>query len=131
MAARMRCYVCIMPANARQLARMNGDEHILKREIAIGRRDGLGHPPLQLDDNSRLCANCNISINNEINALNADPDCLRLNVLTQSARQTCVFCNADRELHRLSFPCRVNVFIKRNIYIPENVKSCEHHLDDK
>lgn len=55
---------------------------------------------------------------------------MRLDVLTQSSSHSCVICNAVVDLTRLSLNARINVFIVRNIYIPENVRSCEHHLDD-
>ncbi|KAJ8916939.1 hypothetical protein NQ315_013411 [Exocentrus adspersus] len=109
---------------------MNDEANNIKRQIAITRRDELGHPPLHLDNNSRLCLNCNRAINDEINIIEADPACLRLNVLTQSASQTCVICNAQEDIGRLTIHCRVNVFIEVNIYIPDNVRSCEHHLDE-
>lgn len=58
------------------------------------------------------------------------PTCLRLNVLTQTASQTCVICNAQNNVQRLSIQCRVQAFIETNIYIPDNVRNCEHHLDE-
>lgn len=27
--------------------------------------------------------------------------------------------------------CKANIFIQRNIYIPETVRSCPHHLDSR
>ena len=91
---RLQCFACNSLFNARQLARLDGNENILKRQIVIARCVDLRHQPLALNENSRLCLNCNISIVNEINAMNADSDCLRLNVFIQSANQTCLFCNA-------------------------------------
>lgn len=125
----MLCYVCNKNFNAPQLAFMNGDENENKRQLAISRRNEMNHPPLALQDNSRLCVNCNRSIITEINLLNADPSCLRLNVLTQTASQSCVICYEQNDIERLSIKCRVQVFVKRNIYIPDNVRSCRHHLD--
>ena len=125
----MEFYVCNRRFNLRQLAFVNGDANINKRQIAITRRDELNHPPLGLDENWRLCLNCKWSINNEIDLINADPTCLRLNVLTQRASQTCIICNAQNDIQRLSIQCRIQVFIKRNIYVPDNVSSCPHHLD--
>lgn len=126
----LHCYVCDRRFNGRQLVYINGNENIIKRQIAITRRDELNHPALALNDESRLCANCNRSILNEIALLDADPTCLRLNVLTQTANNTCVICNAQNNVHRLSIKCRVNVYIERNIYVPLNVRSCQHHLDE-
>ncbi|XP_018365999.1 PREDICTED: uncharacterized protein LOC108765508 [Trachymyrmex cornetzi] len=62
--------------------------------------------------------------------IEADPTCVRLNVLTQTASQTCVICNVQNNVRRLSIQCRVQVFIETNIYIPDNVRSCENHLDE-
>ncbi|KYN17586.1 hypothetical protein ALC57_10129 [Trachymyrmex cornetzi] len=109
---------------------MDGDENVNKRQIAITRRDEFDHPPLHLDDNSRLCINCNRSIIDEMAMIEADPTCVRLNVLTQTASQTCVICNVQNNVRRLSIQCRVQVFIETNIYIPDNVRSCENHLDE-
>lgn len=124
------CYTCNRPFNVRQLARMDGDENVNKRQIAITRRDEFDHPPLHLDNNSRLCMNCNRSIIDKMAMIEADPTCLRLKVLTQTASQTCVICNAQNNVRRLSIQCRVQVFIETNIYIPDNVRNCEHHLDE-
>jgi len=60
---------------------LNGDENILKRQIAITRRDELNHLPLRKNDESGLCFNCNVSILNEIAIIEADPTRLQLNVL--------------------------------------------------
>ncbi|XP_058796541.1 uncharacterized protein LOC131667246 [Phymastichus coffea] len=109
---------------------MNGDDNANKRQIAITRRDELDHPPEVLDQNSRICINCNRMIIEEMNMMDADPGFLRLNVVTQTASQTCIICNNLNEIHRLSLDCRIQVFIKRNIYIPDNVRSCAHHLDN-
>lgn len=48
----------------------------------------------------------------------------------QTANANCVICNARDNLRRLSIACRVNIFIERNIYVSEDVRSCSHHLDD-
>ncbi|EZA50292.1 hypothetical protein X777_11303 [Ooceraea biroi] len=57
------------------------------------------------------------------------PTCLRLNVLTQTSSHTCMICNQYANIQRLSVECRVNVFVTRNIYIPETSKCCRIHLD--
>lgn len=128
---RIRCYICVRPYNAQQLRRIDGPENLIRRQIAVTRRNEQDHPPLQLDEQSRLCHNCNMSITNEIVAMNEDPYCLRLNILTQTASRSCVICNAQNNVHRLSLECRVNVFIQANIYMPDNVRACGHHLDEK
>jgi len=80
-------------------------------------------------NNARLCLNCNRSINTEIRKLENDFTCATLNVLTQTNSSTCFICNGANE-HRLSIKTRVQVFIARDIYIPEYVRCCPAHLDN-
>lgn len=133
MAARnnLNCYVCDRALPRQQMARFDGAEHEHRREIAITRRDAEGRIPLPVTDLTRLCLNCNRSILDEIAILEENPDCLRLNILRQTRNATCLFCNADANLHRLTVECRVDVFVQRNIFIPDLVKSCRHHLDNR
>lgn len=42
-----------------------------------------------------------------------------------------MICNADDDVHRITLQCRVNVFVLRDIFIPEDVRSCQYHLDDR
>lgn len=49
----------------------------------------------------------------------------------ETANHTCVICNADADVHRIILECRVNVFVLRDIFIPEEVRSYQHHLDDQ
>lgn len=100
-------------------------------EIVINRRNGLNFPPLDVTDLTRLCLNCNRSIRDEIETIEQDPNCLRLNVLTQTNNGTCVICNAQLNLQALSVECRANIFISCNVFIPELVKSCAEHLDSR
>ncbi|XP_071653832.1 uncharacterized protein [Temnothorax longispinosus] len=113
------------------MSRIDGDENADKCEIAIRRRDEFQRPPLAVTDLTRICITCNQSIRNEITEMERDPTCLRLNVLTQTANRTCVICNADADVHRIALECRVNVFVLRNIFIPEDTRSCQHHFDDR
>ncbi|KYN18648.1 hypothetical protein ALC57_09030 [Trachymyrmex cornetzi] len=95
------------------------------------RRDTRNLPDVNVDENTRICSNCNRSIIEEIRQVELNPECLRLNVLAQTSWKTCLFCNAANNLHRLSVSSRVNVFVIRNIYIPEEVRCCQVHLDDE
>ncbi|XP_029173786.1 uncharacterized protein LOC114942563 [Nylanderia fulva] len=113
------------------MTRIDEDENADKREIAILRRDGFHRPPLDVTHLTRICTNCNQLIRNEVAAMEQDPTCLRLNVLTQTTNSTCLICNVANDIHRLSVECKANVFILQNIYIPENVRSCRHHLDER
>jgi len=73
----LNCYVCDQQFPPRVLARIDGGNNAVKRNIAIQRCDNLNRPPLDMTDHTRLCINCNRSINDEIHALELDPFCLR------------------------------------------------------
>lgn len=128
---RIRCYVCDNAFQIQQMARINGDDNETKRQIAISRRDGLGKVYRYIDNESRLCFNCNQFIVNEIKQIETDPTCLRLNVVTQTRNNSCLFCNSVVNVRRLSLESRVNVFVLKNIYIPEDVRCCDRHLDNR
>ena len=126
-----RCYICDRRFRLQNLFRIDREEDIVKSQIAIGRRDVFNRPPLEITNLTRLCINCNQSIIEEINIIENDPQCLRLNVLTQTRNSTCFLCNAENNLIRLSIHCKARVFIRQNIYIPTSVRSCLNHLDEK
>jgi len=107
------------------------DNNLERQELAKARREAAGLPFIQITDESRLCFNCNVSLLEEINIMVNDPQCTRLNVLTQTSSHTCLICNAQQNLTRLSTDCRVHIFIKRNIYVPEYVVCCNNHLTEK
>lgn len=124
-----RCYVCNAIRSPQQLSRINEDE---EREVAIMRRESLRHPPMELNDESRLCMNCRQSIAYEIATLQANPLALRLNVVSRPRNGCCLIChNVGDNMSSLSISCRVNIFVECNIYVPENVKSCNHHTNDE
>lgn len=124
----IHCSVCNRSFRLNQLARLDGDDNTLKREIAKKRYEEAGRQ-IGLMDNACLCLNCNRSINTEIRELENDPTCATLNVLTQTNSSTCFICNGANE-HRLSIKTRLQVFLARDIYIPEYVRCCPAHLDD-
>lgn len=128
---RLHCYACDALNNVRQMARIDTEEHIVKRDIAIARREAAGRPALEVNVDTRLCINCLRSINNEIRAIENDASCIRLNVLTQTSNATCMFCNAVDGINVLSNDCRVQVYLARDIYIPERVRCCGIHLDER
>lgn len=131
LAVRIRCYVCNRDSAPQATVFLNRDEQENNRQIAIVRR-GTNNLPAAVfnNDNSRICRPCHLSIINEIRILNDDPTALRLNVLTQTASESCLICNAVQNVHRLSIQSRTDIFLATNIYVPENVRSCAHHLDD-
>ncbi|KAF5305591.1 hypothetical protein FQA39_LY01682 [Lamprigera yunnana] len=125
----LRCYICDGQFPLRVMSRIDGEANVRKVEIATNRIN-MNLPPLDVDDRTQLCISCNLSVLAEIQAA-GDPHCLRLNVLTQTRNGSCLIYNAELNLHRLSDECRASAFISAKIFIPENVKSCEHHLDDR
>lgn len=131
MANRLNCFTCNGRFLARTMARIDGEDDAVKVEIATNRRNALNLPPLDITDRTRLCINCNRSIIEEKEAVERDPDCSRLNVLTQTNNGTCVICNAANDIHCLSVESRANIFLSAGIYVPKLVKSCRVHLDDR
>lgn len=111
----LRCYSCNGRFRTRTMARIDRDENAGEMEIAINRRNNLNLPPLEADDQSRLCINCNRLILEEIRAIEEDPDSARFNVLRQTWNGSCLICNAVVHLQRLSTDCRASVFLTNNI----------------
>jgi len=113
----------------RQMVRLNGDDNEVKRQIAASRRETFGFPAVPIHE-VRLCINCNLSISNEIQLLENDPTCMRLNVMRRRLNGCAICENNPVDLKRLSNKCRVHIFAVQNIYVSENVRVCEHHLDE-
>ena len=127
---RLNCFICNNLSNPQIMSRMGGENNALKRELAINRRDQAGRPAMEITNETRICNTCNFSICQEIRILENDPTCIRLNVLTQTSSHTCLICNAPQNIHRLTLRCRIDIFVNKNIYIPENCLCCNRHLDD-
>ena len=125
------CFVCEIRLLPRQMRRIDGVQNEVKRNIAILRRDMLGHPALDLINETKIFFNCDRYINEEIELTERDPACMRMNVLSQTRSASCLICNQDENVHRLSLKARVNIFVTSNIVIPSNVRSCQEHLNDK
>lgn len=85
---RLQCFVCNAVVRPVQSARIDGEDNLHKREIAIIRRDANNLLALDIMDRTRLCANCNRFVLNEMEVIKRDPTCLRLNVLTQTSSYT-------------------------------------------
>ena len=101
---------------------------LMRSRQCMVRCDANSREPFDINDRTRVCNTCNISI--EIERLEQDQDCLRLNVLTQTSSHTCFIhdCN-NNNLQRLRVDCRVNIYLKRDIFVSENNKTCPEHLD--
>ena len=83
MANRITCYVCgntFLPRGMILLAPIEDDNYL---DIVAFRRNETGLPEAPVIANTRACLNCNIGIRREINALQQNPDALRLNILSQ------------------------------------------------
>ncbi|XP_018372832.1 PREDICTED: uncharacterized protein LOC108767426 [Trachymyrmex cornetzi] len=127
----LTCFVCNNRYQPRLMRRIDGENNDAKRDIAILRRDNAGLPALEVNDQTRLCMNCNISILEEIDLILQDERHMRLNVLTQTRSASCLICDQEDNVERLCMKARVNIFITSNIYIPNNVRSCRIHLDGR
>ncbi|KYN06089.1 hypothetical protein ALC62_02972 [Cyphomyrmex costatus] len=58
----LTCFVCNNRYQPRLMRRIDGENNDAKRDIAILRRDNTGLPALEVNGQTRLCMNCNISI---------------------------------------------------------------------
>ena len=81
---RIRCFICDNANIPRAMVSLSQDENDIKRQISITRREEQNRPAMNILPDTRICLNCNISVTREINILENDPQCLRLNVLTQT-----------------------------------------------
>lgn len=107
-------------------------ENDLFREIAWIRRDEAGRPEAPITPDTRICNNCNIyQYSEKYECCRKNPNCLRLNVLSQTSSETCLVCCRSNDIHRLTSQCRVDIFVKRNIYVPIKYVCCNRHLDEK
>lgn len=106
----MRCYVCDRRGNVQNMPRIGPDDD--KRQIAIFRRGNNDLPIMELEEETRLCFPCNQSISNELVILQADPNCLRLNIINQRHNRACPLCNAENDTIRISSDCRVHIFVQ-------------------
>ncbi|KAJ8677232.1 hypothetical protein QAD02_013019 [Eretmocerus hayati] len=108
---------------------MDGDNNEGKRQMAIERELMRDFPVIQVNANSRLCLNCDRSITQDMEMMQLDPSRLRLNVVIQAGNRLCIVWNGAEDIHELSLACRVNVYVRRNIFIPRGERICAHHLD--
>ncbi|XP_058801453.1 uncharacterized protein LOC131670101 [Phymastichus coffea] len=113
------------------MVRLANAEDDLLREIAFTRRFENRRPEAPIDLETRICNNCNITIRREIQMLQADPNCTRLNVLSHRTNNECLVCHRRINIHRLSLQSRVHIFVERNIYVPARYCCCNEHLDEK
>lgn len=130
-ANRLQCYICENRLPPRNMFRIYGEERIEICEIAVARRDGFERPPLDVEPNTRICFNCYQDILREIRVIQENPMSVRLNVLRQTRNNSCFICNNVHNIHRLSEQAKVKAFVECDIFFPETVRSCEHHVDEK
>lgn len=56
------------------------------------------------------------------------PNCVRFNVLSPARRNSLIICNYQKNLHRMSLECSVDVLVVSDIYVPEFLIVSDHHL---
>ena len=127
MAQRLRCFICNIQQNRRQMPHLGHDKD--KQQIAIFRRIANNLPDDIIDNETRVCFNFNQSLDNEIQLMRNDPTCLRLNVINQYRNRACIICRRIDDAIKISVDCRVCVFVQSNIFIPEIVRCCARHCD--
>jgi len=125
------CFICDSTLIPRAMVKLKiHEDNTIKREIAIDKQREAGKPAIEIVDEILICNNCNISICQVLRTLENNPSCVRLNILSQTSFNTCLICNAPYGVRRLSLKCRIDIFVKMNIYVPENCLCCNHHLNE-
>lgn len=125
---RIPCFICNQRFHIQRLSRIDREDDINIREVAITRRDARDLPAIEVTDQTRLCMNCRLLVIRELEAVEADPACVRYNILLQRSGQLCFICNARHEVRRLPLEARLQIFLERDIYVPQYTKTCQHHL---
>lgn len=128
-ANRVSCYVCEQNFIRRLTIPLNRGDNVDLFQIAIYRREAAGNPQIDIFDDTRVCFNCHNALINDFNQMENNPNCLRLNVLGPVRSRSCIICNAHQNVHRITLACRVNIFVVSNIYVPDFLRICGHHLD--
>ena len=80
MAARINCYVCNERFQARVMRIMTNFNNANKTQIAMRFRQELGYQNADVNNNSRVCLNCDELLKKELDALH-DPDFYKLKVI--------------------------------------------------
>lgn len=125
----IRCFLCDFAGTPRVMKKLDGLDNNIKQQIAARFRQNLRMPFQVVGNDSRLCINCYRLVTSEIEMQN-DPTCIQLNVLKQTDNKTCLICNENNILHKLSSSARAEVFMIANIYIGNTARCCQHHLTD-
>ena len=76
-----------------------GEENADEQEIAVLRREDAGQHPLIINEGTRICGDCNISIARELEMMLQDPPCLQINVLRQTKSDSFLICNSENNVH--------------------------------
>ena len=93
-------------------------------------REEFNQLALVINDHLRVCFKCDLLLTRYEEALQ-NPKSLRLNVLRQRSTETCMICNRlNNDLHRFSIQAHVNIYLDRNIYVPQATRICLQHLDE-
>lgn len=119
----IRCYIYDQVRIPRLTSFLNGEENALAREMAVNRRHNLVNPTLAFTPEMRVCHACLALIRRDIDMLQNDPQATTLNVLTPNYPDSFLVCRGNDDVHRLSLEYRVDVYVKRNIYIPLRIRA--------
>ena len=116
----IECYVCDDALEPRNMPCLSGvQDRERKNGICTARRADLGLPPAPIEDETRVCLNCNMSMGVEINYLNTFPDAPVLQVLAKTSGGSCFICHQrNNELVKLSTKYRVKIYLETGIYAP-------------
>lgn len=127
---RINCFVCNTEGLPRVMRRLIlDDDNQRRREIAARFRHNLQRLQADANELSRVCLNCSVLINREIELEN-DPSCTLLNILRLAHNNVCFMCHNANNLQLLSLKSRTNIYLSSDIYVPDNARCCPVHLNE-
>lgn len=87
MAQRINCFVCnnrFIPRVMRVVLNFDAEKMV----IALRYRNELNNPPIDINNNTRVCINCDELLRTDLANVD-DPECIRLRVLKHKSSDIC------------------------------------------
>uniref|UniRef100_A0A6P7FUR3 Uncharacterized protein LOC114331194 n=1 Tax=Diabrotica virgifera virgifera TaxID=50390 RepID=A0A6P7FUR3_DIAVI len=128
----MQCYICDVRVRARGFRRVENLDNLPPRfqEIALGRRMNNNLPEANFDIGIVIHINCYRYIIEEIEQGNDDNvNACRFKCVLQR-NILCFVCDRARNLERLSLEARVDIYMKREIFVGKGALCCSDHIND-
>jgi hypothetical protein len=127
------CFVCDQRVRARGFRRLEDLDNLPPQfqEIALVRRRNNNLDERNIENGEVIHTNCYRHIIREIEANendNGDDHC-RFNCVLQR-RNMCFVCGNNRNLNILSLDARIDIYLKKEIFVPKAAVCCWDHFND-